>query len=201
MFLYGGSILPGQVDGKNVTIQDAFEGVGACALGRITREQLDDIERNACPSEGSCGGMFTANTMASAAEALGMALPGSASAPAVDERRNDVRAAPARPSSTCSRSGITSRDILTSEAFENAIAVVMALGGSTNAVLHLLAIAAEARVPLTSTTSTGSVTARPHLADVKPFGRYVMTDVDKRRRRTGRHARAARRRPAARRRA
>jgi dihydroxy-acid dehydratase len=175
VFLYGGSILPGHLaDGTAVTIQDVFEAVGACALGKITRERLGEIERAACPSEGSCGGMFTANTMACAAEALGMALPGSAAPPAVDDRRADL----------AYRSGLAvldappSRRILTKTAFENAIAVVMALGGSTNAVLHLLAIAHEAEVPLSLDDFDRIGRKVPHLADVKPFGRYVMTDVD-----------------------
>ncbi|MGH8870319.1 MAG: dihydroxy-acid dehydratase [Actinomycetes bacterium] len=179
VFLYGGSILPGQVDGQDVTIQDAFEGVGACALGRITREQLDDIERHACPGEGSCGGMFTANTMASAAEALGMSLPGSASPPAVDARRDGFATRSGDAVLGLLDAGLSARRILTKEAFENAIAVVMALGGSTNAVLHLLAIAHEARVDLTIEDFNRVGDRVPHLADVKPFGRYVMTDVDR----------------------
>jgi dihydroxy-acid dehydratase len=179
VFLYGGSILPGRVGDRDVTIQDAFEGVGACALGRITREELEDIERHACPGEGSCGGMFTANTMASAAEALGMSLPGSASPPAVDPRREDLAVRSGRAVMALLNAGITARDVLTREAFENAIAVVMALGGSTNAVLHLPAIAHEARVPLDLDDFNRIGDRTPHLADVKPFGRYVMTDVDR----------------------
>jgi dihydroxy-acid dehydratase len=179
VFLYGGSILPGRVGDRDVTIQDAFEGVGACALGRMTREELDDIERHACPGEGSCGGMFTANTMASAAEALGMSLPGSASPPAVDPRREDLAVRSGRAVMALLDAGITARDVLTREAFENAIAVVMALGGSTNAVLHLPAIAHEARVPLDLDDFNRIGDRTPHLADVKPFGRYVMTDIDR----------------------
>ncbi len=179
VFLYGGSILPGRLaDGTTVTIQDAFEGVGACALGHITRERLDEIERAACPSEGSCGGMFTANTMASAAEALGMSLPGSASAPAPDGRRDALAVASGEAVVRMLGEGLTARQILTRAAFENAIAVVMALGGSTNAVLHLLAIAHEARVPLEMADFDRIGRKVPHLADVKPFGRYVMNDVD-----------------------
>jgi dihydroxy-acid dehydratase len=179
VFLYGGSILPGHLaDGTAVTIQDVFEAVGACALGRITRERLGEIERAACPSEGSCGGMFTANTMACAAEALGMALPGSAAPPAPDQRRTDFATRSGEAVINLIDQGITARRILTKPAFENAVAVVMALGGSTNAVLHLLAIAHEAHVDLTLDDFDRIGRKVPHLADVKPFGRYVMTDVD-----------------------
>ncbi len=179
VFLYGGSILPGHLaDGTAVTIQDVFEAVGACALGRITRERLGEIERAACPSEGSCGGMFTANTMACAAEALGMALPGSSAPPAPDRRRDDFATRSGEAVVALSEAGIGARRILTPNAFANAIAVVMALGGSTNAVLHLLAIAHEARVDLTLDDFDRIGRKVPHLADVKPFGRYVMTDVD-----------------------
>ena len=179
VFVYGGSILPGELDGELVTIQEVFEGVGACAAGIITREQLDRIERAACPGEGSCGGMFTANTMASAAEALGMALPGSASAPAVDLRREQDAVRAGQAVVALLDAGITARDVLTRQAFENAIAVVMALGGSTNAVLHLLAIAHEARVLLTLDDFDRIGRRVPHIADVKPFGKYVMNDIDK----------------------
>ncbi|HVF06314.1 MAG TPA: dihydroxy-acid dehydratase [Frankiaceae bacterium] len=179
VFLYGGSILPGHLaDGTAVTIQDVFEAVGACALGKITRERLGEIERAACPTEGSCGGMFTANTMACAAEALGMALPGSAGPPAVDARRADLARASGEAVVRLVEQGITARQILTKAALENAVAVVMALGGSTNAVLHLLAIAHEAEVDLTLADFDRIGRKVPHLADVKPFGRYVMTDVD-----------------------
>jgi dihydroxy-acid dehydratase len=179
VFLYGGSILPGHLaDGTAVTIQDVFEAVGACALGKITRERLGEIERAACPSEGSCGGMFTANTMACAAEALGMALPGSAAPPAPDKRRTDYAVRSGEAVVRLVEQGITARRILTKPALENAVAVVMALGGSTNAVLHLLAIAHEAQVDLTLDDFDRIGRKVPHLADVKPFGRYVMTDVD-----------------------
>jgi dihydroxy-acid dehydratase len=179
VFLYGGSILPGHLaDGTAVTIQDVFEAVGACALGKISRERLGEIERAACPTEGSCGGMFTANTMACAAEALGMALPGSAAPPAVDARRADFAERSGTAVVALVDQGITARRILTKSAFDNAVAVVMALGGSTNAVLHLLAIAHEARVELTLDDFDRIGRKVPHLADVKPFGRYVMTDVD-----------------------
>ena len=179
VFVYAGSILPGRVDGKDVTIQDAFEGVGACALGRITRDQLDEIERQACPGEGACGGMFTANTMASVGEALGMSLPGSAAPAAVDRRRDEYAFRSGEAVVELLRRGITARDIMSKKAFENAIAVVMALGGSTNAVLHLLAIAREAEVDLTIDDFNRVGDRTPHLADVKPFGRYVMNDIDR----------------------
>ncbi len=179
VFLYAGSILPGRVGDGEVTIIDAFEAVGACARGLITRAEVDEIERAICPGEGACGGMFTANTMASAAEALGMALPGSAAPPAVDRRRDGYARRSGEAVVELLRQGITTRDIITREAFENAIAVVMALGGSTNAVLHLMAIAHEADVDLTLDDFNRIGDRVPHLADVKPFGRYVMTDVDR----------------------
>ena len=179
VFVYAGSILPGRVGDKDVTIQDAFEGVGACALGRITRDELDEIERQACPGEGACGGMFTANTMSSVGEALGMSLPGSAAPAAVDKRRDEYAFRSGEAVVELLRRGITARDILTKDAFENAIAVVMALGGSTNAVLHLLAIAREAEVDLTIDDFNRVGDRTPHLADVKPFGRFVMNDIDR----------------------
>ncbi|MFI7587812.1 dihydroxy-acid dehydratase [Spongisporangium articulatum] len=184
VFLYAGSILPGKAklsDGteKNVTIIDAFEAVGACARGLMSREDVDAIERAICPGEGACGGMYTANTMASAAEALGMSLPGSAAPPATDRRRDGFARRSGEAVVELLKKGITARDIMTREAFENAIAVVMAFGGSTNAVLHLLAIAHEAEVPLTLDDFTKIGERVPHLADVKPFGRHVMTDVDR----------------------
>ncbi len=179
VFVYAGSILPGRLGDRDLTVQDMFEGVGACAIGKISRAELDELERHACPGEGACGGMFTANTMASVAEAIGMSLPGSASAPAPDARR-DVDAVRAGEAVVeLIRRGITARQIMTKEAFENAIAVVMALGGSTNAVLHLMAIAHEARVDLTLDDFNRVGDRTPHLADVKPFGRYVMNDIDK----------------------
>jgi len=179
VFLYAGSILPGTVDGREVTIIDAFEAVGACARGLITRDEVDRIERAICPGEGACGGMYTANTMACAAEALGMSLPGSASPPSVDRRRDRFARESGEAVVGMLGAGITARDVMTHEAFENAIAVVMALGGSTNAVLHLLAIAHEAQVPLTLDDFTRIGDRVPHLADVKPFGRHVMTAVDR----------------------
>ncbi len=179
VFLYAGSIMPGQVDGKDVTIIDAFEAVGACLAGKITRAEVDRIERAICPGEGACGGMYTANTMAAVGEALGMSLPGSAAPPAVDRRRDGFAHRSGEAVVEMLRKGITARQIMTMEAFENAIAVVMALGGSTNAVLHLLAIAREAEVDLTLDDFTRIGDKVPHLGDLKPFGRYVMNDVDK----------------------
>ena len=179
VFVYNGSIMPGNLNGKDLTIQDVFEGVGACALGKITESELGEIERAACPGEGACGGMFTANTMSSVAEALGMALPGSASAPAIDNRRDADAYAAGEAVVNLIHLGITARDIMTKKAFENAITVVMALGGSTNAILHLLAIAHEANVDLTIDDYNRIGDKTPHLADVKPFGRYVMNDLDK----------------------
>jgi len=179
VFLYAGSTLPGRLDGETVTIIDAFEAVGACLAGKITRQRLDDVEKAICPGEGACGGMYTANTMASAAEALGMSLPGSAAPPAPDSRRDSFAVRSGEAVVKLVDAGITARDILTKKAFENAITVVMALGGSTNAVLHLLAIAHEAGVALTLDDFNRIGDRTPHLADVKPFGKYVMTDIDR----------------------
>jgi dihydroxy-acid dehydratase len=179
VFLYAGSILPGKVDGKDVTIIDAFEAVGACLAGKITREKVDEIERAICPGEGACGGAYTANTMASVAEALGMALPGSAAPPAVDRRRDGFARKSGEAVVNMLRRGITARDIMTREAFENAIAIAMALGGSTNAVLHLLAIAREAEVELSLDDFSRIGDKVPHLADMKPFGQYVWQDFDR----------------------
>jgi len=178
VFLYAGSSLPGRYQGRDVNIVDAFEGVGACLAGRITREELTEIEKAICPGEGACAGMFTANTMAAAIEALGMSLPGSAAPPAPDARRDAYAERSGEAVVHLVDAGITSRTILTRQAFENAITVVMALGGSTNAVLHLLAIANEAKVELTLDDFNRIGDRTPHLADVKPFGRYVMSDID-----------------------
>ncbi|WP_131105814.1 dihydroxy-acid dehydratase [Ornithinimicrobium sufpigmenti] len=184
VFVYAGSILPGRArlsDGseREVTIIDAFEAVGACARGLMPREDVDAIERAICPGEGACGGFYTANTMAAAAEALGMSLPGSAAPPAPDRRRDSFARRSGEAVVGMLRAGLTARQILTKEAFENAIAVTMAFGGSTNAVLHLLAIAREADVDL-SLDDFRRIGARvPHLADVKPFGRHVMVDIDR----------------------
>jgi dihydroxy-acid dehydratase len=179
VFLYAGSILPGRVGDKDVTIIDAFEAVGACARGLITREEVDAIERAICPGEGACGGMYTANTMAAAAEAMGMSLPGSAAPPAVDRRRDGYAHRSGEAVVELLRRGITTRDIITRESLLNAIAVVVALGGSTNAVLHLLAIAHEAHVQLDIEDFNTVADKVPHLANVKPFGQYVMSDVDR----------------------
>jgi len=179
IFLYGGSILPGHHNGKALDITSVFEAVGARAVGAIDDDELAAIERSACPSEGACAGMFTANTMASISEAIGLALPGSASAPAVDRRRDDYAYESGVAIMNLIERNIRARQILTKEAFENAIAVTMALGGSTNAVLHLLAIAAEAQVEL-ELEDFNKVAARvPHIADTKPHGKYHMTDIDR----------------------
>ncbi len=179
VFLYGGSKLPGQLNGKAIDIVSVFEAVGAFATGAIPESELDAIERNACPTIGSCAGMFTANTMASVGEALGISLPGSASAPAVDRRRDDYAYASGTAVIKLLEMNIRARDIMTKAAFENAIAVVMALGGSTNAVLHLLAIAWEARVDLELDDFNRIAAKVPHLADTKPHGQYHMLDVDR----------------------
>lgn len=184
VFVYAGSILPGHVklsDGseRDVTIIDAFEAVGACARGLMSREDVDAIERAICPGEGACGGMYTANTMASAAEAMGMSLPGSAAPPAVDRRRDGFARRSGEAVVNLIRQGITTRDIITRPALENAIAVLMAFGGSTNAVLHLLALAHEADVDLEIEDFHRIGSRVPLLADVKPFGRFVMSDVDR----------------------
>ena len=179
VFVYAGSTLPGQVDGKDVTIIDAFEAVGACARGLISQAQLDKIERAICPGEGACGGMYTANTMATVGEAIGLSLPGSAAPPAVDRRRDAYSVQAGAAVVELIRQGITTRDILTKRAFENAITTVMALGGSTNAVLHLLAIAHEADVDLTLNDFHRVGSKVPLLGDLKPFGRFVMSDMDR----------------------
>jgi dihydroxy-acid dehydratase len=179
VFLYGGSKLPGNHNGVVLDIVSVFEAVGAHATGTIDDAELHAIESNACPTIGACAGMFTANTMASVGEALGLSLPGSASAPAVDRRRDDYAFASGTAVLNLLRRGIRPRDIVTKGALENAIAVVMALGGSSNAVLHLLAIAAEAGVDL-ELEDFNRVAARvPHIADTKPNGRFHMVDVDR----------------------
>lgn len=183
VFLYAGSIAPGHVklsDGteKEITIIDSFEGVGACMAGRMSTADLKRIECAFAPGEGACGGMYTANTMASVAEALGLSLPGSAAPPSADRRRDGFAHRSGEAVVNLLRLGITTRDILTIEAFENAIALAMALGGSTNVVLHLLAIAHEAEVDLDLHDFNRIGDKVPHLADMKPFGKYVMNDVD-----------------------
>jgi dihydroxy-acid dehydratase len=180
IFLYGGSILPGVGQkGEALDITSVFEAVGSHAVGKLTDEELAYIERHACPTEGSCAGMFTANTMASISEAIGMALPGSASAPAIDGRRDDFAYASGVALMNLIDRGIRARDIMTMEAFENAIAVTLALGGSTNAVLHLLAMAHEARVNLTLADFNRVGAKVSHIADTKPGGRFHMTDIDR----------------------
>ena len=184
VFLYAGTIAPGWVrlsDGteKAVTIIDAFEAVGACKAGKMSVEDLTRIEKAICPGEGACGGMYTANTMASIAEALGMSLPGSAAPPSADRRRDYYAHRSGEAVVNLIAKGITARDIMTKKAFENAIAVLMAFGGSTNAVLHLLAIAHEADVELSLDDFNRINDKVPHIADLKPFGRYVMNDVDR----------------------
>ena len=179
VFVYNGSTLPGVHNGKNIDITTVFEAIGACAAGKMSEDELGEIEREACPGEGACGGMFTANTMSSIAEALGMSLPGSASPPAIDSRRDDDAQRAGAAVVNLLRLGIYPRDIMTKKAFENAIAVVNALGGSTNAVLHLLAIANEAGVPLALDDFNRIAAKVPHIADTKPGGKYHMTDIDR----------------------
>jgi len=184
VFLYAGSIAPGWVklsDGteKEITIIDSFEGVGACRAGRMTEEDLKRIECAFAPGEGACGGMYTANTMASVAEALGLSLPGSAAPPSADRRRDSFAHRSGEAVVNLLRQGITTKDILTKESFENAIAIAMALGGSTNVVLHLLAIAREAEIDLDLHDFNRIGSRTPHVADMKPFGKYVMNDVDR----------------------
>jgi dihydroxy-acid dehydratase len=184
VFLYAGSIAPGWVklsDGteKDITIIDSFEAVGAVRAGRMSMEDAHRIECAFAPGEGSCGGMYTANTMASAAEAMGMSLPGSASPAAADRRRDYFAHRSGEAVVEMLRKGLTTRDIITKKSLENAIAVGMAFGGSTNLVLHLLAIAAEAEVELTLADFNKIGDKVPHIGDLKPFGRFVMNDVDR----------------------
>lgn len=179
VFLYGGSSLPGIYKGKDISIVDVFEGIGAEAEGRITPEELLALERAACPGAGSCAGMFTANTMASVGEAIGMSLPGSASVPAIDPRLRTYARESGDAVMRMLDAGISARQIMTRPAFENAITTVMALGGSTNAVLHLLAIAHEVGVPLEIDDFDRISRRTPHIGDLKPFGRFHMVDVDR----------------------
>jgi dihydroxy-acid dehydratase len=179
VFVYNGSTMPGVHNGKNIDITTVFEAIGACAAGTMSQEELGEIERAACPGEGACGGMFTANTMSSIAEALGMSLPGTASPPAIDKRREiDAERAGAAVMNLAMK-GIYARDIMTKKAFENAIAMVNALGGSTNAVLHILAIANEAQVDIDLDDFNRIAAKVPHIADTKPGGKYHMTDIDR----------------------
>ena len=179
VFVYNGSIMPGDHHGTSLDITSVFEAVGACAMGTITEEELGEIERKACPGEGACGGMFTANTMSSIAEAIGMSLPGTASPPAIDSRREDDARRAGEAVVNMIRLGITPRMIMTKQAFENAIAVTSALGGSTNAVLHLLAIANEAGVELELEDFNRIAAKVPHIADMKPGGKFHMSDLDR----------------------
>ena len=179
IFVYGGAILPGDYLGKDINIQDMFEAVGAHAQGNLSEKELLAMERIACPGEGACAGMFTANTMSSAIEAIGMSLPGAASVPAVDPKAEGIAHQAAAALYELLERGITPRDIMTKEAFENAITVVLAMGGSTNAVLHLLAIAKEAKVDLKIDDFDRLSRQTPYLTDLRPAGRFVMSDLDK----------------------
>ena len=179
IFLYGGSSLPGEYKGKDISIVDVFEGIGALEKGLITKEELYEIECAACPGQGSCAGMFTANTMASVGEAIGMSLPGTASIQAEDQRLRKAAKETGDQLNYLLKNDLKPRDIMTKEAFHNAITTVLSLGGSTNAVLHLLAIAYEAKVDLTIDVFDELARKVPHLADMKPFGKYHMVDLDK----------------------
>ncbi|MGQ0550242.1 MAG: dihydroxy-acid dehydratase [Armatimonadota bacterium] len=179
VFLYGGTIMPGQVNGRDVTVQDVYEAVGEHAQGKMTDAALDLLEHRACPGAGSCGGLYTANTMAAAFEGIGLSLPGVASIPAMDARRADACRRTGEAALRMLREGIRPRDILTRQAFENAIRVVVAMGGSTNAALHLLAIADEAGVSLSLDEFDHFSRKTPHIADLRPGGRYVMADLDR----------------------
>ena len=179
IFLYGGTILPGKWNNCDVTIQDVYEAVGAYEVGKLSLQHLTDLENVACPSAGSCGGMYTANTMASVSEALGMSLPGSASAPAESERRREISESTGKSISRLLENNIRPRDILSFEAFENAISIVNAIGGSTNAVLHLIAIAREVGIKLQAEDFERIRKRTPHIADMRPGGKYVMADLDK----------------------
>ncbi len=179
LFVYGGAILPGNFNGKDVNIQDMYEAVGTYSQGKMSLKDLLAMERVACPGEGACAGMFTANTMASAIEALGMSVPGAASVPAVDPRNEEIARSAGSVLYNLLESDIKPRDIMTRQAFENAIMVVLAMGGSTNSVLHLLAMAHEAAVPLEIDDFDRLSRRTPYLTDLRPGGRFVMTDVEK----------------------
>ena len=179
IFLYGGTILPGRWNNCDVTIQDVYEAVGSYEVGRLSLQQLTDLENVACPSAGSCGGMYTANTMASVSEALGISLPGNASSPAESENRRNISEKTGKSISQLIESNIRPRDILSFEAFENAISIVNAIGGSTNAVLHLMAIAKEAGIKLQINDFERIRKRTPHIADMRPGGKYVMADLDR----------------------
>jgi dihydroxy-acid dehydratase len=179
LFVYGGSIMPGSYQGKDVNIQDVFEAVGAYANGDMTRDQLHDLECVACPGEGSCAGLFTANTMSTAIEVMGMSLPGDASIPAIDPRKDEKTRLAGRTLMRLLEEDLRPRDILTRQAFENAITVVVAMGGSTNAVLHLMAIAKEAQVELNLQDFDRISRSTPYIADMRPAGQFVMADLDR----------------------
>ena len=179
VFVYGGAILPGNYGGRDINIQDMYEAVGAFSKCQLTLDELTNMERVACPGEGACSGMFTANTMASAIEAMGMSIPGAASIPAVDGRTLDVAKEAGKHIYSMLENGIKPRDIMTREAFENAIRLVLAMGGSTNAVLHLLAIAREAEVDLSIDDFDNMSRETPYLTDLRPGGQFVMSDVDR----------------------
>ena len=179
VFIYGGASLPGRFEGRDVNIQDVFEAVGKFSKGQMTEDQLRNLESSACPGAGSCAGMFTANTMATVIETLGMMLPGTASIPAVDPRRLESSFEAGKQVIELLKLGIRPRDILTKKAFENAIAAEVAIGGSTNAVLHLLALAKEAGIKLSLDDFERISRKTPHIADMKPSGRHVMSDLDR----------------------
>ncbi len=179
VFVYGGTIMPGMLNGKELTVVDVYEAVGSFDAGKISLEELKNIENVACPNAGSCGGMFTANTMASISEAIGIALPGSASPPAEDDRREKIVYETGLACTKLLELGIKPREILTFEAFENAITMLNAVGGSTNGILHLLALANEAEVKLTYDDFERIRKKTPHIADMKPGGSYVMNSLDK----------------------
>jgi|TARA_Y100000590_G_scaffold111875_1_gene127560 dihydroxy-acid dehydratase len=179
IFVYGGAILPGNYNGQDINIQDMFEAVGAYSRGDLSLKELIDMEKVACPGEGACSGMFTANTMSSAIEAMGMSIPGASSIPAVDPRNEQVAVQSGEYLMNLMKNDINPRDIMTKKAFENAITAVLAMGGSTNAVLHLLAIAHEAEVDLNIEDFNTLSEKTPYITDLRPGGKYVMSDVDK----------------------
>lgn len=179
VFVYGGTIMPGIIDERQLTIQDVYEAVGAYNAGKLSASDFKEIEDNACPSAGSCGGMFTANTMSSISEALGISLPGSASPPAEDSVRDQICVKTGEACVQLLENNTRPRDILTFEAFENAITILNALGGSTNAILHLLALSAEVGIKLSYADFERIRKKTPHIADMKPSGNHVMLDLDK----------------------
>ena len=179
VFVYGGTIMPGMLEGKELTVVDVYEAVGAYDAGNLSLEGLKNIENTACPNEGSCGGMFTANTMASISEAIGLALPGSASPPAEDDRREKMVYDSGVACAKLLEINLRPKEILTFEAFENAIVMLNSVGGSTNGILHLLALASEVNIKLTYDDFERIRKKTPHLADMKPGGNYVMNSLDK----------------------